>query len=422
MARKVDPVRAFRAEGRQHYKELTERIGEHLPRRELRARVNQYLQGLLQPLDRKNGWQVAEVAGEATPHNVQHLLNRAQWDANDVRDELREYVVAHLGDDKAVLVLDETGFLKKGRYSVGVQRQYSGTAGRIENCQIGVFLAYATPKGRVLLDRELYLPEVWATDNERREAAAVPSDVAFATKPALGRHMIERAVAAEVPFAWVTGDEVYGGDGKLRLWLEANDLSYVLAVRTNQYVWCKKGFTQKTVQQLLTDSPATRWQRLSAGNGAKGPRWYYWTRLALPAAEPTKERWLLVRRCLDDANELAYYLVVCPAHTTLPTLVAVAGRRWAIEECFEATKSETGLDQYEVRNWHGWYRHITLVMAAHDYLTVLRAHHLEPMSRQKNGDIPCAPSSASAGSRAPERSGDPQAALAAGVATSLHRR
>lgn len=382
MARKVDPAGAFRSEGQRRFEELTEHIAKRLPRRELRSRIRQYLQGLLQPVERKNGWQLAEVAGDPTPHNVQHLLNRATWDANEVRDQLRTYVVEHLGDEEAVLVLDETGFLKKGEHSVGVQRQYSGTAGRIENCQIGVFLAYASALGRALIDRELYLPQVWANDKKRREAAAVPKEVIFATKPALGRAMIERAVETHVPFTWVTGDEVYGGDSKLRQWLESQMISYVLAVRTNQYVWCQESFTQETVEQLLAEHPRLRWQRVSAGLGAKGPRWYHWIRMALISPEASKERWLLVRRHLET-EELAYYLVICPRQTTLDTLVRVAGARWTIEECFEATKNEVGLDQYEVRNWHGWYRHITLAMAAHDYLTVLRAYHLEPRPTSK---------------------------------------
>ena len=353
-------------------KQLAERIGRHFARSEPRRRVADYLRGLISLIERKNGWQLAEEAGEETPYGVQHLLGRAEWDAGEVRDDLRSYVIEHLGDEQAVLVVDETGFLKKGDKSAGVQRQYSGTAGRIENCQIGVFLAYASPKGRTFIDRELYLPEQWARDQARRREAGVPEAVRFATKPELARRMIGRAVDAGVPVAWVTADEVYGRDHRLRLSLEEHGLSYVLAVSTQQYVW--RGFQQQRVKTVAAQIPDSAWRKLSAGAGAKGERLYEWALVDVTSfmIAPYR-RWLLARRNLTDAAKQAYYIVYALETATLQDLVRVAGTRWAIEESFQSAKGEVGLDQYEVRSWHGWYRHITLALLAHAYLTVTRA-------------------------------------------------
>ena len=353
-------------------KQLAERIGRHFARSEPRRRVADYLRGLISLIERKNGWQLAEEAGDQTPYGVQHLLGRAEWDAGEVRDDLRSYVIEHLGDEQAVLVVDETGFLKKGDKSAGVQRQYSGTAGRIENCQIGVFLAYASPKGRTFIDRELYLPEQWARDQVRRREAGVPEAVRFATKPELARRMIGRAVDAGVPVAWVTADEVYGRDHRLRLSLEEHGLSYVLAVSTQQYVW--RGFQQQRVKTVAAQIPDSAWRKLSAGAGAKGERLYEWALVDVTSfmIAPYR-RWLLARRNLTDAAKQAYYIVYALETATLQDLVRVAGTRWAIEESFQSAKGEVGLDQYEVRSWHGWYRHITLALLAHAYLTVTRA-------------------------------------------------
>jgi len=353
-------------------KQLAERIGRHFARSEPRRRVADYLRGLISLIERKNGWQLAEEAGDQTPYGVQHLLGRAEWDAGEVRDDLRSYVIEHLGDEQAVLVVDETGFLKKGDKSAGVQRQYSGTAGRIENCQIGVFLAYASPKGRTFIDRELYLPEQWARDQARRREAGVPEAVRFATKPELARRMIGRAVDAGVPVAWVTADEVYGRDHRLRLSLEEHGLSYVLAVSTQQYVW--RGFQQQRVKTVAAQIPDSAWRKLSAGAGAKGERLYEWALVDVTSfmIAPYR-RWLLARRNLTDAAKQAYYIVYALETATLQDLVRVAGTRWAIEESFQSAKGEVGLDQYEVRSWHGWYRHITLALLAHAYLTVTRA-------------------------------------------------
>jgi SRSO17 transposase len=347
---------------------LVERIAPRFRRIEARRRVRAYLQGLLAPVERKNGWQLAEHAGDRTPDAVQDFLARVRWDADQVRDDLRGYVVAHLGDADGVLVLDETGFVKKGTKSVGVQRQYSGTAGRIENCQIGVFLGYAGRHGHALIDRALYLPEVWANDPERRGAAGVPEATLFATKPQLGRQMLERAFAAGVPCRWVTGDSVYGADYALRRCIEKSGRGYVLAVTSRQ----RLGF--KTVADWLEDVPGNGWQRLSAGEGAKGPRLYDWAYLPCAWLE-TASGWrkgLLIRRKLAQPEAFTFYLTLSPDTVALSDLVRVAGTRWTIEACFEAAKGEVGLDQYEVRSWTGWHRHITLAMLAHAYLAALR--------------------------------------------------
>jgi SRSO17 transposase len=347
------------------------RIAHRFRRPEVRQRARRYLQGLLGSVERKNGWQLAEQLGESHPRGVQRLLDQAQWDAEAVRDDLRAYVVEHLGDSRGVLVVDETGFLKKGTKSVGVARQYSGTAGRTENCQVGVFLAYASPKGRAFLDRTLYLPKVWAEDAARRAAAGVPQAVRFATKAALAKAMLQRVFAAGVPAAWVTGDTVYGTDRSLRPWLEAERRAYVLAMPKTHRVWL--GEQQQTAQAAFTRLPAEAWQRLSAGEGSQGPRWYDWAWIPLSGASTAGwGRWLLARRSRSDPTELAYYRVFAPAETPLEEAVRAAGSRWSIEEGFERAKSEVGLDQYEVRRWDAWHRHISLVLLAHAYLEVTR--------------------------------------------------
>jgi SRSO17 transposase len=265
------------------FERLCERIGPRFARPEVRRRAAGFLRGLLGDVARKTGWQLAEHAGETTPDGMQRLLATARWDPDGLRDDLRAYAVEQLGDPDGVLVVDETGFLKKGTKSAGVQRQYSGTAGRIENCQVGVFLAYASPKGRALVDRELYLPKEWATDRDRRAEAHVPEHVAFATKPQLAQQMLARAVDARVPAGWVTADEVYGGDARLRAWLERQDLAYVLAVKATQPLWAasEHGPAELPARELVARLPVRAWQRLSAGDGAKGPRTYDWARVTL---------------------------------------------------------------------------------------------------------------------------------------------
>jgi SRSO17 transposase len=335
----------------QHLQSLHQRISPRFARAEPRQRVLAYLKGLASPCERKNGWQLAEMTGEATPDGVQRLLNQALWDADAVRDDLRAYVVEHLGDEQGVLVIDETGFVKKGSKSVGVQRQYSGTAGRIENCQVGVFLTYTGSHGSAFLDRALYLPQEWAGDMERRVEAGVPEAVEFATKPELARQMLQRALAGGVPCGWVTGDSIYGGDRKLRMWLEGREQPFVLAVPKNEPLW-GEGHRQVRADKMVALLTEDDWQRLSAGDGSKGPRLYDWAwqkvhRLQLTPQELRFGHWLLVRRSVEDPKELAYYVVFGPADTTLAELARVAGSRWSIEACFEAAKGEFGLDQYE---------------------------------------------------------------------------
>jgi SRSO17 transposase len=280
-------------------------------------------------------------------------------------------VVEQLGDPEAVLVVDETGFLKKGTKSVGVKRQYSGTAGRSENSQVGVFLAYAAPRGRAFLDRALYLPQEWAVDRARREEAGVPQSVRFATKGQLAQKMLARAFAAGVPAAWVAADEVYGDDGALRSWLETQDQPYVLAVACDHRLWVNG--RQERVDVLTDGLPAAAWTRLSCGEGAQGPRFYDWACWPLPASRPERAAWVLVRRSLSDPTERAYYRAFGPVATPLTALVRVAGTRWVIEECIERANGEVGLDQYAVRRWDAWYRYITLALLAHAYLEVTRA-------------------------------------------------
>jgi SRSO17 transposase len=351
---------------------LHARIAGRFARAEPRRRALAYLRGLLGAVTRKNGWQLAEHAGERTPDGMQRLLATADWNPDLVRDDLRAYVVEHLGDPQAVLVVDETGFLKKGTTSVGVQRQYSGTAGKVDNCQLGVFLAYASGKGRAFIDRELYLPRCWTEDPARCRAARVPVEVDFRTKPQLARVMLERALDAGVPASWVTADEAYGGDPVLRRWLEARGVSHVLAVKSSEPLGtATQGSARATAAQLVAGVPAEQWVACSAGQGAKGRRLYDWARVELATpATAGMARWLLVRRSRRD-GELAFYACYAPAETSMVGLVRVAGTRWAVEEGFQQAKAEVGLDHYEVRRWPGWYRHITLALLAHAFLVVV---------------------------------------------------
>jgi SRSO17 transposase len=350
-------------------------LGALFGRAEPRRQAGLYLEGLLSAVERKNGWQLAEHLGDARPWRTQRLLSHVQWDEEAARDLCRAYVIEPLADREAVLIVDETGFLKKGTKSAGVARQYSGTAGRIENCQIGVFLAYASSKGHALIDRALYLPKEWAEDPARCKAASIPQEVTFATKPELARRMIARAIAAGVPFAWVLGDEVYGSDRRLRIDLEQQERPFVLAIRSNEKLWSTLDdrMGQHTAAALAAAVPEAAWQHLSAGTGAKGERFYDWARVRLMRLQqPPWDHWLLVRRHPNKPDQLAYYVVFGPADTTLATLARVAGRRWAIEECFEVAKQEVGLADYEIRSRHGWYRHITLAMLALAFLAAMR--------------------------------------------------
>jgi len=346
-----------------------ERIAGRFARVEPRRRARAFVLGLLSGLRRKNCWTIAEQAGDATPDGMQHLLAGARWDADAVRDDVRGYVVDHLGSPDAVLVVDETGDVKKGTASAGVQRQYSGTAGRVENCQVAVFLSYAAPAGHALIDRELYLPRSWIADPARCTAAGIPATAAFATKPALARRMLARALNAGTPAAWVTGDEVYGADPGLRADLERRQTGYVLAVAATHRVATAAGTCP--AGQLAARLPGRAWQRYSAGEGAKGHRYYDWAWAAIDPGRPG-HRWLLIRRN-RRTRELAFYRCYSPRPVPLALLVKVAGIRWTTEENFQAGKGLAGLDEHQVRRWDSWYRWTTLAMLALAFLTVTAA-------------------------------------------------
>jgi SRSO17 transposase len=354
--------------------ELLDRIAGRFGRIECRRRVRGFLLALLADLPRKNCWTLAEHAGDSTPDGMQHLLARAVWDTDGVGADLRDYVVAHLADPAAVLVIDETGDVKKGSRTVGVQRQYTGTAGRIENAQVAVYLTYSAAAGHALIDRELYLPRSWTDDPTRCAAVGVPTDVGFATKPALATAMLARALDAGVPAAWVAGDEVYGADPDLRAALETHGVGYVLAIAGNRRLPTAAGPLRADV--LAAALPRRAWQQLSAGPGAKGQRYYDWACIDLPASEPCTGPgcwWPLIRRS-RRTGELAFYRCYSPTPVRLAALVAVAGRRWTVEESFQGGKGLAGLDEHQVRRWLPWRRWTLLAMLAHALLVVLAAH------------------------------------------------
>jgi SRSO17 transposase len=362
---------------------LLAQIAGRFPRVETRRRAAGFVRGLLADLSRKNCWSIAEHAGDRDPHGMQYLLARASWDTDGVRDDLRDYVVNGLGDTDAVLVVDETGDLKKGVHTVGVQRQYTGTAGRIENAQVAVYLAYAGAHGHAMIDRELYLPACWTEDLERMAAAGVPDDIEFLTKPALATGMLTRALRAGVPARWVAADEVYGADPDLRAELEAQRIGYVLAIGCDRRIRTAAGPIR--ADRLAAGLPRHAWHRISAGPGAKGDRFYDWAWIAhhdraYPATpgdvdDPldTQHWWLLIRRN-RGTGELAFYRCYAPDAVPLRELVRVAGRRWTIEECFQTGKGLAGLDEHQVRRWTSWRRWTLLAMIGHALLAVIAAH------------------------------------------------
>jgi SRSO17 transposase len=355
---------------------LSARLGRLFVRAEPREQAGRYLEGLLGPVKRKNGWQLAEHLGDARPWRTRRVLSHVLWDEEAARDLCRDHAVARLGAGDAVLVVDETGFVKKGGRSAGVARQCSGAAGRVENSQVGVFLAYGSSKGHALIDRRLYLPEGWAADGERRRTAKVPEDVRFRTKPAIAREMVARALDAGVPCGWVLGDAVYGADRRLRMMLEGRGQPYLLGVRGNDTVWAELDgqLGQHAPELLARTLPRQAWRRLSAGAGSKGERLHDWARVRLVRLQqPPWDHWLLVRRSSADPEDLAYFVVFGPATARLVDLARVAGRRWLVEECFKTAKQEVGLGDYEVRSWRGWHRHVTLAMLALALLAGLRA-------------------------------------------------
>ncbi|MFD8767322.1 IS701 family transposase [Streptomyces mirabilis] len=347
------------------------RVARRFARVEPRRRARAFVLGLLAELPRKNCWTIAEHAGDSSPAGMQHLLSRASWDADGVRDDIRDFVVEHLGNQDAVLVVDETGDLKKGTASVGVQRQYTGTAGRIENVQVAVYLVYSTPVGHAAIDRRLYIPRSWTQDPDRCGAAGIPDRTGFATKPALATEMITQALDAGVTASWVTGDEVYGGDPHLSAELERRQVSYVLAVSRKRPIPTRAGvFTAVMLAHCL---PKTAWQRLSAGDGAKGHRFYDWAQVEIDSpASSTGHRSLLIRRN-RRTGELAFYRCYSAGPVPLSALVRVAGRRWTVEETFQSAKGLTGLDEHQVRRWTSWHRWTTLAMLAHAFLAVTAA-------------------------------------------------
>ncbi|MFG2919761.1 IS701 family transposase [Kitasatospora sp. NPDC048298] len=347
------------------------KVAGRFTRVEPRRRARAFVLGLLVDLPRKNCWTIAEHAGDASPAGMQHLLSRASWDADQVRDDIRDFVVDHLRDEDAVLVVDETGDLKKGTGSVGVQRQYTGTAGRIENSQVAVYLVYSAPSGHAAIDRRLYIPRSWTQDPDRCRAAGIPDGLKFATKPALATEMIAHALDAGVQAAWVTGDEVYGGDPHLSAELERRQIGYVLAVSRKRPIATRAGVFRAGV--LAHGLPKRAWQRLSAGAGAKGHRFYDWAQVDIdsPPGCPG-HRWLLVRRN-RRTGELAFYRCYSPRPIPLTRLVKVAGRRWTVEETFQAAKGLAGLDEHQVRRWISWHRWTTLAMLAHAFLAVTAA-------------------------------------------------
>jgi SRSO17 transposase len=374
------------------------RFNDVFGRKEPRAQAAKYLRGLLGPVPRKNGWQLAEAMGDTVPDPTQRLLYRTLWSADSARNLLQKYIVEVFGDEDGIGVVDETGFIKKGLRSVGVKRQYSGTAGKIENCQVGTFLSYATPKGHVFLDRRLYLPEEWCNDAERRTQAKVPEDMSFQTKPEQAMAMLEQAWQAGVPMRWVAGDEVYGDATELRDLVARHGRWYVLAVRTPTPVWTQRPAVVEpepqvrgrprtkvrladgaapatTVKEVVASWPERRWQRLVVAEGEKGLIAYDWACQRVIESRnglPGPEAWLIARRSISDPTELAYYLSNAPADTPLLKLAQVAATRYTVEQCIEEAKGETGLDDYEVRYWHSWHRHITLSMMAHAWLAAVR--------------------------------------------------
>jgi SRSO17 transposase len=377
-------------------------------RKEPRAQATKYLRGLMAAVPRKNSWQVAEAIGDRTPDATQRLLYQAQWSADAARDRLLEFTIEVFGEEDGIGVVDETGFIKRGKHSVGVKRQYSGTAGKVENCQIGTFLSYATTKGHIFLDRRLYLPEEWCNDSERRERAKVPEDVVFQTKPEQAMAMLERAWKAGVPMRWVAGDEVYGDSTKLRDLIAGSERLYVLAVRTITPVWTERpqvvepeaqerGRPRKKVRLAEGEPSATTvkevvagwsercWQRLVVAEGEKGLITYDWACQRIVEAReglPGPDGWLIARRSISDPTDIAYYLSNAPVDTPLLKLAQVASTRYTVEQCIEEAKGETGLDEYEVRYWHSWHRHITLSMMAHAWLASVRYKATE-----KKGDL-----------------------------------
>jgi SRSO17 transposase len=368
--------------------DLHGRIARRFARAEVRERARRYLVGLLARVERKNGWQLAEAIGEAGPRGVQRLLSAATWDADAVRDDLRAYVVDHLGDPvSGVLIIDDTGFVKQGDKSCGVGRQYTGTVGDTANAQVGVFLAYASEKGAAFVDRALYLPRAWTDDPDRCRAAGIPATVRFATKLTLAQRMLERAFAAAIPAAWVVADSAYGRSHAFRRWLEEHGRAYALMVPSTHAV--RYQGRRQTAAKLAARLPDTAWRSVTVGAGTPSADQQVWA--CLPLSETCAagmRRWLLIRRGGDDGGDLGYFLAYGAEDTSEAELLRVCGVRWQIEECFAQAKGEVGLDQYEVRTWDAWHRFVTLCLLAHAGLVVMRLAANQHEAEERGAAIP----------------------------------
>jgi SRSO17 transposase len=370
-------------ENEQEFKELLGRFNRVYASELGNKTAENYIRGLLGTSERKNGWQLSEYMGATTPYKIQQFLYRGRFSADEMRDIQRDYISEKIGEKDGILVVDETGFLKQGKKSCGVKRQYSGTAGRIENCQIGVFLTYASTKGHCLIDRRLYIPQDWMEDKQRCSTAGVPKTVTFQTKPQMALEMIQEATKAEVPYTWVTGDCVYGDYRNIRTWLEDNGKCYVMSVSGKEYVW--QGYKQVSIASILKNLPETGWFEASCGDGSKGARVYDWILIDInPGTTQGKKRSLLVRRSKSSPDELRAYICFASIDTPTQKLVEVAGSRWTVETCFKESKSEVGLDQYEVRSYDGWYKHITFACIALSLLTVLSSQSLNTKTIQQH--------------------------------------
>lgn len=389
------------------------RFADLFERSESREQAKKYLRGLLAQAERKNSWQVAEVVGDRLPDRMQRLLYRVPWNADTARDRLQQFVIDTFGDAEGIGVVDETSFVKKGTHSVGVARQYLGAAGKLENGQVATVLSYATKKAHVFLDRRLYLPEEWTWDRTRRREARVPEEVRFETKPEQAMAMLMHAWEQGVPMQWVTGDEVYGDSPRLRELIQAQGRFYVLAVSANTRVWTErpeveepqeqtggrprrgrqlaKGAPQaRMVSEVVASLPSHAWKRLAVVEGEKGLITYHWARVRVVESRdqlPGPDVWLLARRSLSDPTKLAYYLACPPARSSLETLTRIASTRYTVEQCIEEAKGETGLDEYEVRFWHSWYRHITLSMLAHAWLASIRMLEQEKKGQERMSSL-----------------------------------
>ncbi len=420
------------------------RFADLFVRPETRHASRAYLRGLLSGAQRKNTWQMAEALGEHDPQALQRLLYQARWDADAARDRLEDFVVERFGDPQGIGVLDESAVAKQGMHSVGVKRQWCGRLGKQENCQVGVYLAYVSPRGHTFLDRRLYLPEDWCADEERLEEAKVPVSVQFATKPELGRQMLEHALGKGVPMRWVAGDEVYGNSPELRDWIDAQGLSYVMAIAKNTQVFASRATVEaprqrtggrpqtkarlapggppaQKAEEVVTSWPASAWARLSVGAGEKGPRLYDWACARVWESRshlPGREMWLVARRSVSDPKEIAYYYSNAPRRTSLYEIARVAAARWPIEQCLREGKGDCGLDEYEVRYFHSWYRHVTLSIMAHAWLASV--HSQETMWMAGKKEIPRR--GGTAGTRRGERAGGaPSIGDCPAVAASLSR-